>query len=122
MRFIIILLVIFFGTNSWADEKIYYCAMQNFVDATPNKSGDYQALRFKMKINRESALSNDGQVSFTDDHPFGINFDAWGFRVGYLQSTDGVSSFGFHLETGQMFQAWATPSSAVAFSAKCDKF
>ena len=122
MRVIISLILIAIATNLSAGETVYYCSMQNFVDAKPNKHSNYQRVRFKMKINRENQSSNSGRVSFSDDHPFSISFKAFGYNVGYLQSGDGVSSFGFHLDSGQMFQAWATPNEAVAFSAKCDEF
>ena len=122
MRVIITLFLIAFGTNLSAGETVYYCSMQNFVAAEPNKVENYQTTRFKMKISRDNMSSNGGRVSFSDDHPFSISFKAFGYNVGYLQSGDGVSSFGFHLDSGQMFQAWATPNEAVAFSAKCDEF
>ena len=122
MRLIITLFLIAIGTNLSAGETVYYCSMQNFVDAKPHKHSNYQRLRFKMKINRENQSSNSVRVSFSDDHPFSTSFKAFGYNVSYLQSGDGVSSFGFHLDSGQMFQAWATPNEAVAFSAKCDEF
>ena len=122
MRLIITLFLIAIGTNLSASETVYYCSMQNFVDAKPNKHSNYELMRFKMKINRENASSNDGRVSFSDDHPFDGSFNIWGFNTGYLQSSNSGRSFFFHMDSGQMFQAWTTPSSAAAFSAKCDKF
>lgn len=110
------------GNNVRASETIYYCSMQNFVGALPDNSKDYHTSRFTMKISRENSNSNDGRVSFSDGHPFDISFNVWGFRVGYLQSSSGASAFGFHLSDGQMFQAWTTPYSSAAFSAKCEKF
>ena len=122
MRVIISLILIAIATNLSAGETVYYCSMQNFVDAKPYKHSNYQRMRFKMKINRENQSSNNARVSFSDDHPFSIGFKVFGYNVGYLQSGDGVSSFGFHLDSGQMFQAWATPNEAAAFSAKCEEF
>ena len=111
-----------YASTAWPDETIYYCSMQNFVDAKADKDSNYQLMRFKMKIDRKNESSNDGRVSFSEDHPSDVSFNVSGFKVCCLQSRSGMSSFGFHLDSGQMFQAWATPYSAVAFSANCDKF
>ena len=125
MRLLIILCLMIFGTNLSANETVYYCSMQNFVDAKPNKHGNYKSMRFKMKIDRKNTSSNDGndgRVSFSSDHPHDNSFNVWGFNVGYLQSMGGAASFSFDLSSGQMFQAWTTPFSAAAFAAQCEEF
>ena len=89
MRLLIILCLMIFGTNLSANETVYYCSMQNFVDAQPNKHSNYKSMRFKMKIDRKNTSSNDGndgRVSFSSDHPHDNSFNVWGFNVGYLQS------------------------------------
>ena len=58
MRVIITLFLIAFGTNLSAGETVYYCSMQNFVAAKPNKVGNYQTTCFKMKISRDNLSSN----------------------------------------------------------------
>ena len=64
MRVIISLILIAIATNLSAGETVYYCSMQNFVDAKPYKYSNYQRMRFKMKINRENQSSNNARVSF----------------------------------------------------------
>ena len=78
-------IIIFCGCKAIVKAAV---SVRSFVDATPNKVGKYKTTCFKMRFSRASASSNNGKVSFTDDHPFDINFNVWGFNVGYLQSTN----------------------------------
>jgi len=121
MRVIITLFLIAIGTNLLASETVYYCSMQNFVDAKPNKVGKYQTTRFKMKISRDNLLSNTGEISFSNDHPHGASFEFW-TQADYLRSKSTVTTFVLDIDSGQMFQAWTSPNGAVAVSAKCDEF
>ena len=122
MRIVVILFLILFGTKLWAGEEVYYCSIQNFVDATASGTENYRSTRFKMQIIRETSSSDTGKVKFSDEHPFNLSLNVFGFLRDVLQSNSGHSSFLFYLDTGQMYQAWVQPSSAVAFSAKCDNF
>ena len=121
MRLLIILCLMIFGTNLSANETVYYCSMQNFIDAKPNKVGNYQRTRFKMKISRDSPLSNTGKISFSNDHPHSGSFKFWS-NTEYLRSESPVTTFVFDIDSGQMFQAWTSPNGAVAVSATCDEF
>ena len=121
MRLLIILCLMIFGTNLSANETVYYCSMQNFIDAKPNKVGNYQRTRFKMKINRDNPLSNTGKISFSNEHPHRGSFEFW-TQADYLRSESTVTTFVFDPDSGQMFQAWTTSFSAAAFAAQCEEF
>ena len=121
MRVIITLFLITFGTNLSAGETVYYCSMQNFVAAEPNKVENYQTTRFKMKISRDNLSSNTGKISFSNDHPPSGSFKFWS-NTEYLRSESPVTTFVFDIDSGQMFQAWTSPNGAVAVSATCDEF
>ena len=121
MRVIISLILIAIGTNLSASEIVYYCSMQNFVAAKPNKVGNYQTTRFKIKISRDHPSSNTGKISFSNDHPHSGSFEFWS-NADYLRSKSIVTTFLFDINSGQMFQAWTSPNGAVAVSARCDEF
>jgi len=121
MRVIITLFLIAIGSNLLASETVYYCSMQNFIDAKPNKVGNYQRTRFKMKISRDSPLSNTGKISFSNEHPHSGSFEFW-TQADYLRSESTVTTFVFDPDSGQMFQAWTTSFSAAAFAAQCEEF
>ena len=121
MRVIISLILIAIATNLSAGETVYYCSMQNFVAAEPNKVENYQTTRFKMKISRDNLSSNTGKISFSNEHPHGGSFEFW-TQADYLRSESTVTTFVFDPDSGQMFQAWTTPFSAAAFAAQCEEF